>query len=42
MFIVLKMLYYDKDEQVITEQVSFILGESYVLSFQEAESYNFV
>lgn len=36
-FIVLKMLYYDKDEQVITEQVSFILGESYVLSFQEAE-----
>ncbi|MFH4966315.1 magnesium/cobalt transporter CorA [Gaetbulibacter sp. M235] len=36
-FVVLKMLYYDKDEQVITEQVSFILGESYVLSFQEAE-----
>lgn len=37
MFVVLKMLYYDKDEQVITEQVSFILGDNYVLSFQEAE-----
>lgn len=36
-FIVLKMIYYDKDEQVITEQVSFILGDNYVLSFQEAE-----
>jgi magnesium transporter len=36
-FVVLKMLYYDKDEQVITEQVSFILGDSYVLSFQESE-----
>ncbi len=37
MFVVLKMLYYDKDEHVITEQVSLVLGENYVLSFQEAE-----
>ena len=36
-FIVLKMIYYDKDEQVVTEQVSFILGDNYVISFQEAE-----
>ena len=36
-FVVLKMLYYDKDENIISEQVSFILGEDYVLSFQEAE-----
>lgn len=36
-FVVLKMLYYDKNEQIISEQVSFILGENYVLSFQEAE-----
>jgi len=36
-FIVLNMLYYDNDEQFISEQVSFILGDTYVLSFQEAE-----
>ncbi len=36
-FIVLKMIYYDKDELIVTEQVSFILGENYVISFQEAE-----
>ncbi|MCA0154212.1 magnesium/cobalt transporter CorA [Winogradskyella vincentii] len=36
-FIVLKMLYYDKDENIIIEQVSFVLGENYVLTFQESE-----
>lgn len=35
-FVVLKMLYYDKNEKIIIEQVSFVLGENYVLSFQEA------
>ena len=36
-FVVLKMMYYDKDEKIISEQVSFILGKNYVLSFQESE-----
>ena len=36
-FVVLKMLYYDDDNKIISEQVSFILGEEYVLSFQESE-----
>jgi len=37
-FIVLKMLFYDgKEEKVMEEQVSLILGENYVLSFQERE-----
>ena len=37
LFVVLKMLYYDKQETVVSEQVSFILGKHYVLSFQESE-----
>jgi magnesium transporter len=37
LFIVLKMLYYDKDENVVIEQVSLVLGKNYVLSFQESE-----
>jgi len=37
LFVVLKMMYYDKDEIIISEQVSFVLGENYALSFQEAE-----
>jgi len=36
-FVVLKMLYYDKNEKIVIEQVSLVLGENYVLSFQEAE-----
>ncbi len=37
-FIVLKMLYYsDKDNEVVTEQISLILGPSFVISFQERE-----
>ncbi len=35
-FIVLKMLYKDQDkDEIIAEQVSFILGPNYVISFQE-------
>jgi len=38
LFLVLKMLQYDeKEQEVIGEQVSLILGPSYVLSFQERE-----
>ena len=36
-FVVIKMLYYDSEEKIISEQVSFILGNNYVLTFQEAE-----
>ena len=31
------MLYYDKDDLIVSEQVSFVLGSNYVLSFQEAD-----
>ena len=37
LFVVLKMLYYDDNEKIVSEQVSFILGKEYVLSFQESE-----
>ncbi len=38
LYIVLKMLYFDDEENEITaEQVSLILGQNYVISFQEAE-----
>jgi len=38
LFIVLKMLYYDeKENEVKIEQVSLILGENFVISFQERE-----
>ncbi|MGJ5640655.1 magnesium/cobalt transporter CorA [Formosa sp. S-31] len=33
----MKMLYYDVEKGLITEQISLILGHNYVLSFQEAE-----
>ncbi|WP_397362363.1 magnesium/cobalt transporter CorA [Olleya sp. R77988] len=36
-FIVLKMMYYDDSEKIISEQVSLVLGKNYVLTFQEAE-----
>lgn len=36
-FVSLKMIYYDKEENMIVEQVSLILGSNYVLSFQETE-----
>ncbi len=34
-FVVLKMLYYDKDENVVIEQVSLVLGKNYVLHFKK-------
>ncbi|MDH5714031.1 MAG: magnesium/cobalt transporter CorA [Candidatus Aminicenantes bacterium] len=38
LFIVLKMLYYDKEESEIkSEQVSLILASNFVISFQESE-----
>lgn len=37
LFVVLKMLYYDDNQQIVSEQVSFILGKNYVLTFQESE-----
>ncbi|MDG4716483.1 MULTISPECIES: magnesium/cobalt transporter CorA [Winogradskyella] len=37
LFVVLKMLYYDTDENIIIEQVSIVLGKNYVITFQEAE-----
>ena len=35
LFIVLKMLHSDGQQQILSEQVSLILGKGYVLSFQE-------
>jgi magnesium transporter len=37
LFIVLKMLYYDEDEQIVNEQLSLVLGKNYVLTFQESD-----
>lgn len=38
LFLVLKMFYYDKNKkEVISEHVSFVLGNGYVLTFQEQE-----
>lgn len=37
LFVVLKMLYYDNDENIVIEQVSLVLGKNYVLTFQESE-----
>ncbi|TPN84433.1 magnesium/cobalt transporter CorA [Aquimarina algicola] len=36
-FVVFKMLYYDKDKKLKIEHLSLILGDEYVISFQEAE-----
>ncbi|MBT8180434.1 MAG: magnesium/cobalt transporter CorA [Eudoraea sp.] len=36
-FVVLKMLYFDKDQNLKFENISFVQGSSYVLSFQEAD-----
>jgi magnesium transporter len=36
-FVVLKMLYYDNNENIVIEQVSFVLGKNYVITFQESE-----
>jgi magnesium transporter len=37
LFVVLKMLYNDENQAIVSEQVSFVLGKNYVLSFQEAD-----
>ncbi|WP_242206134.1 magnesium/cobalt transporter CorA [Aestuariivivens insulae] len=37
LFVIVKMLHYDANESMVSEQVSFVLGKNYVLSFQEAE-----
>lgn len=37
LFVVLKMLHTDTDDNIVSEQVSFVLGKGYVLSFQESE-----
>ena len=36
-FVILKMVYYDSDENLVIEQVSLVLGDNYVLTFQETE-----
>ena len=36
-FVVFKMLYYKEDGSLVVEHVSLVLGDRYVLSFQEAE-----
>ena len=37
LFIVLKMLYFDEGQNLKIEHISFVLGNNYVLSFQETE-----
>jgi magnesium transporter len=37
LFVVLKMLYYNDDQNIVSEQVSFVLGKNYLFSFQESE-----
>lgn len=37
LFIVTKMLYFDEDKKFIDEHISFVIGEDYVLTFQESE-----
>lgn len=36
-FVVLKMLYFDVNQQLKIEHISFVLGSNYVISFQESE-----
>ena len=36
-FVVLKMLYFDEEQNLKIEHISFVLGRNYVLSFQESE-----
>lgn len=37
LFVVLKMLYFDKDEKLFIEHISLVLGNNYVISFQESD-----
>jgi magnesium transporter len=43
-FVILKMLYYNKEKQFTIEHISLIVGDNYVLTFQESEEdiFNFV
>ncbi|EDP97525.1 magnesium/cobalt transporter CorA [Kordia algicida OT-1] len=36
-FVVLKMLYHNKENELLTEHISFIIGTDYVLTFQETD-----
>lgn len=36
-FVVLKMFYHNKQNELLTEHISFIIGTDYVLTFQETE-----
>ncbi|WP_248327162.1 magnesium/cobalt transporter CorA [Aquimarina acroporae] len=36
LFVVLKMLYFDQDQKLIIEHISFVLGDGFVLTFQES------
>ena len=36
-FIILKMLYFNKEEQFVVEHISLVVGNNYVLTFQESE-----
>lgn len=40
-FFVLRLLSYSKEKGIQTEQISFILGDSYVMSFQETDEEHF-
>lgn len=37
LFVILKMLHFKNDQELIYEQVSMVIGENYVLTFQEAD-----
>ncbi|TPN87084.1 magnesium/cobalt transporter CorA [Aquimarina algicola] len=37
LFVVLKMLYFDKNGELVIEHISCVLGDSFVISFQESD-----
>ncbi|OBX24813.1 magnesium/cobalt transporter CorA [Gelidibacter algens] len=37
LFIILKMLYFNNEEELVYEQVSMVVGEHYVITFQESD-----
>lgn len=37
LFIVLKMLYFNKDEHFVVEHISLVVGQNYILTFQESD-----
>jgi len=38
LFMILKMLYLDENQEVIIEQVSLVVGDNWIISFQETET----